>query len=636
MEPASNVSGLQLSKVHQHIRPSYTPRAGQRRLFEEAVKAHKTELTAVFPTGYGKSVAGLGVYGIMKGRGDVDRCLWLVPTDSLRQQISRDAEKDASDLGFTLVGAVDVTKEGKDLRNHMRDKADVFVATYAQVARDDGFFADLMHTGKWLVVRDECHRLREDRAWGQQTAALGGKRLLNLTATPVRSDGASSVAVPERAAGDGTKTVEADVVISIRDAIEERALRQPIGHVQHYFVDVQSDDGEVVRITTESLRDGVPVDHQTQERVHDLQDYEARRQLRYCRKYLSKMLLSIHQRWLEKNMQPGHENQHQVLVFAMTTDHARALTDQLNDIAGQRFADWIGVSRDKKINDKVLNEYLGYVRKGKSLVPIPDEQRLPCLVQVDMASEGFNNKKASILAFLHLVKSNAKLAQQIGRGLRRNPEIEQFEDDVCDVFASADTEIADYVQRLEVELSNSDSQTSDRPNDDNDDEPRLSDIPDLPVLDAEWQRTDVVTPAFGGGETQRQKRLRELAQQYGIDAPPDQLEKLLSAWVGDTAQPAQPSPQLQSQGSSEAYWREQSNKAIKTLAHNIVKLRCNGSFDKSLLPNTIKACHTRWARESGLKASDMTADEHERKYRWARDINAEVKESQEVPAWAML
>jgi superfamily II DNA or RNA helicase len=548
----------------------------------------------------------------------------LVPTDALRSQLSRDAEDDARALGVPIVGAVDVTKEAKDLRNSFYGYADVFVATYAQVARDDGFFRDLMGHGTWLVVRDECHRLREDRAWGQATAALGGKRQLNLTATPVRSDGAKSVAVPSREAGDGTVTVEADVVVSIRDAIQERALRAPVGRVQHYFVDVQSADGEVRRITTDDLRE---------QNVTDFSSYETRKSLRYCRKYLSKMLIEIVQRWNEKNMYPGHENQHQALVFAMSNGHAQALTEQLNELGGDGFADWIGQDRDEKTNDKVLNKYLGYQRQGKRVVEIPDSQRLPCLVQVDMASEGFNNKRTSILAFLHLIRSNAKLAQQIGRGLRRNPNIEDFHEDVCDVFASADTEIADYVNRLEVELKGTEAE-KDTGEGNKQERLPLGDIPELPVLDAEWHRTEIVTPTLQRAETARHQQLRQMAATYGIQASPEQLEQFITAFYGGSRPGGEPSAQFQSQGAKETYWRDQANRAVKTLAHNVVRLRSNGSFERSLLADTISAVHKRWVKETGLRAGQMTANEHQRKYEWARQINDNLKETKEVPFWA--
>lgn len=625
MEPASNLSDMQSQEGRPDYRglihPRKSLRKGQAEVFRCAASG-KDEITAVLPTGYGKSFVGVGVYLIQRAMGMVDRCLWLVPTDALRNQVTESAEGDARDLGGRIAGACDITKEHKHFRQHRQGTVELFVATYAQVARDDGFFSELMSRGRWLVIRDEGQRLREDRAWGTSTARLGGRCVLNLTATPVRSDGARSVAVPSMDSDDGTRTILPDVAVGIRDAIEEKALRYPIGHVQHYFVDLQQPDGEIRRITTEELKE---------EGITDFSSYETRKSLRYCRKYLSRMLLEIIQKYNEKNMRQEHE--HQALVFAMTTAHAEALAAQLNDLAGHRFADWIGVNRDQRTNEKVLNEYIGVSAHKGRRVQIRPEDRLPCLVQVDMASEGFNNPRTSILAFLHLIKSNAKLAQQIGRGLRRNPNIPNFHEDYCDVFASADTEIADYVNKLEVELEGVIPKSAEERKPRQSDLP-LAEIPEVPFIDAEWQRTEIVTPFLASTESERHKQIREIAERHGITGTPEQLEQFITAVYG--GEQVAPKPEPQSYAAQEKYWRERSDKAVKTLASNVIKSRSNGSFERSLMGDTIRLIHTAWSRHSGLTAAQMSADEHQRKYQWAREINEAMRDRGEVPAWLKL
>ncbi|MFZ9069514.1 MAG: helicase-related protein, partial [bacterium] len=89
----------------------------------------------------------------------------------------------------------------------------------------------------------------------------------------------------------------------------------------------------------------------------------------------------------------------------------------INDMAfpglPEPFADWIGVGeasdkRSPQQNEDILQRF--------------QDNKLPCLVQVNKAGEGFNNKRCSIGLMLDMVGDTPQKRQHIGRFLRVNPD----------------------------------------------------------------------------------------------------------------------------------------------------------------------------------------------------------------------
>lgn len=612
--PKCNLSkGASMPTYHDFLSVSGSLRKGQMDLFNAAVTTNKDKLTGVLPTGYGKTLTAMGVYGILRARGIVDRMLVLVPTDQQRAQFAAKAKDLSAKLGIQISGAMSVQKLPAEFRYHWNDKVEIFVASYQQVNRDDTFFNTLTTKGKWLIFRDEVHHLAEEQAWGRSASNLRGAFLLNLTATPIRTDKrfVSGLAMEQRE--DGGFDVVADVTVSLKDAIEEEACRRPHGIVQHYHIDVQMDGSpDIVRLKTEDLKD----------EIKDFDTFETRRRLRYCNKYLSKILLDAVGRLDEKNLL--HPGQHQMLVFAMSCNHAEAVCEQINALTrdpengNTKFADWIGVKRSAKENADVLDRYM--------------ENKLPCLIQVDKAGEGFDNLRCSVLVFLHLIRADAKLIQQIGRGLRRNHAIKKFSDDTCHVYASADSPIGDFVENLETELGlgpkrntaadgrEQDGRTMD-----------LFDIPGLNVVSAEWYQDEHV-----GLGAARVAPIRERARRAGLpdDIPIDALMRFLGGMGADDPVERQSQPPKADETMNVRFYQDQVKKATSTLAGNICRVISNGSFEKSLLGDIKRLIHTEWRRVSGLGHKEMTSDEYQRKYEWLKRVNESVRKTMGVPAWA--
>src|SRR4029077_3234052 len=162
------------------------------------------------------------------------------------------------------------------------------------------------------------------------------------------------------------------------------------------------------------------------------------------------------------------------------------------------------------------------------------DNQLQCLVQVDKAGEGFNNKRSSVLVFLNLIRSSSKLAQQLGRGLRRNHAL-PFDQDVCFVFASADTEIATFLENLELSLGLAEVVKQRKSEDDEDDIiDNWPTIAKLAIIDALYERTENVDPSPGVMDDAELSILRRVAENRG--AQPEQLEGDLT-WLRSMVAP---------------------------------------------------------------------------------------------------
>jgi superfamily II DNA or RNA helicase len=624
MESSGSLSQVQSDTFKKYLNPIIGLRTGQRRLFE--MRAIQTldytsvnKLHVVLPTGYGKTLSAVGDYLICREIGLVDRLLVLVPTDEQRKQWSRKARENAADLGHAITGALQFDKHERAIKHHQAGRAEIFVASYQQMlSRVDGvWLGSLMETGNWMIVFDEFHHLAEERSWGREAARLQKEKrcraALYLSATPIRTDRKFTTGGGFERSGEGEWEFKADVFVSLEEALKEEAIRKPVGRIQHYFVDVLPDgDDTPIRITTEMLREA---------NVTDFSAFEAKRRLRYVSKYLSKMLLdavsSLHTQNLE------HPGQHQMLVFAMSCNHAEAVTLQLNAIAGPDFADWIGVNRPEHVNQTVLDRY--------------KNNNLQCLVQIDKAGEGFDNERSSVLVFLHLIKSGTKIWQQIGRGLRRNSNIENFAEDICIIFASADTVIAELIASLELSLSLSEGEERDKIDDREESEWPL--IPELMVVDAIFDRTDLVGDIRQDPEAETLIRMAITcgAPASLFEGDSEWLRKFRSRLTGNAATTG--TAIFDDETAKIKYFLDRCERAAGTFACQAARLYGQGNgggFEKTWIGDFKKLINGRWKKISGKGHDAMMADDFRQKYEWLRSEYEAMRDAREMPSWLRL
>lgn len=605
MEPASSVHPLSPAEdlFRRFKYHGYKPRQGQAAMIEY-VSDHPDQAVynGIFPTGYGKTDTAAAVYDIIRMQGRGNRLLIVVPTDIQRGQYGAKLAKNCDRMGIPLIGVTVCDGEPRQFRKHRENKAEVFITTVQAIRANTGYFLELMGTGRWLVFCDEYHKLRAEAAWGQAIGKLNSAVMLGLTATPLRTDGEATVF--------GSRPP--DVEVSFKQAYEEKAIRGVVAHIEHYFVDVQEPDGTVHRLTTEEIGE---------ERSFD--GYQKARDLRMTGKYLAGILSAAHDCLEVKNLR--HPGQHQMLVFAMSVLHAKSVSAMLNAVYGPNFSDWIGVKPDGRTdteNAAILQRY--------------SDNQLACLVQVEKAGEGFDNPRSSVLVFLNLLRKNTvKAIQQGGRGVRVNSGIGAFKEDICDMFASPDTEMAALIRdfaMLTVGLEG----VADAPEEGPEVSPREPTLFDIPpftpsVSGAEFDRAEIIQREM---ERISQEKIDEAVNYCAAERLPvtdEQVRRVLAQMEADRLMKA--AADLQNNPET---LRQRVDKAVGTLAGNVVRLLHGSSFDKTIIGDAKRLIHSQWKRLSNLGHGEMLEEEFRRKYEWVQELNRDIRDAREVPSWLRL
>jgi superfamily II DNA or RNA helicase len=604
--------------------PGFRAQKGQRLAFEWAASVPSILLWPIvyllqFVTGYGKTLAAYGVFWILKQRGIVDRMLVLVPTDEQRRQFADDSVDARILLGIDAPAWV-IEKMGREFHVVRKGECLVYIASYQQL-EDGGFFHDLMeYGGQWLVVSDECHHLGSDGRWADRHNKLPNVKVrLGLSATPVRSDLKALLGFPETP----------DIRIDYKEAFEEQTVKRVIGRVDHFQLDVDI-NGERTPLTTDSLR---------RDQVTDFGKYEARRQLRYNSNYLNKMLIEPLQDLLARNAR--HPGQHQSVMFCMSCKHAAYVCDQVNFLSEQLEmpfkAAWIGVgeSQERRIKSPEENSLtIKVFKKGFGSLESEEQERcrqlgipteIHVLVSVDKVGEGFSSRRVSVLVFLHLIGADPKLLQQIGRGLRRNPEIPVDEDTVS-IYASADTPIGDLIKRMETEANEVDPREVE-----GNGGPRLFTIPDLILIDAKYEKTDIVGPDGVDLLTPEQ---RAFCARFEI--PEGDYLKHVGSVMPGAVRPGRDTPLTPQERLKRL--QDQVAQHTSTLRGNIIQLlKFNGHpFEKNTVGMICKAINSEWVHVSGTRHDEMTEEEFSRKNKWLQSVNKAIQETHEVPSWVRL
>ena len=585
----------------------FVPRDGQAAMIDY-VSNHReqTIYTAELPTGYGKSKTALCSADVMKQQGRINRVLIVVPTSVQKEQYINGIRSDIVELGLNLNpdNIQDVNGEIKSLRANKLNEADIYVATVQGICADkNGFYNDLLSNGRWLIFCDEYHHLRVNEennssAWSEAIEKLNYSVLLGLTATPKRTD--------------GKKTIFDDYAPAVRvtfeEAYEEKAVRGVRAHIEHYFVDILTEDG-IDRLTTENI-----------------DNYDLSKEMRFTSKYIAGIMSSAHDCLTNKSMMPGQSEQHQMLIFAMSVEHAHFVSKILNAMYGHEFSDWVGVGehgRKDHENKAVVKQY----RDGK----------IKCLVQVNIAGEGFDHPKSSVLVFLNLSsKDSVQSIQQAGRGVRRNYGITEFKDDVCDMFASPDTPIAELIKEFAdrtLGYDEDDEQPFEGQKQDCDRKPTFYDIPPLATtIEAiEYDRSEIVAKIKPGELEWFRSEVRSAEGNKGDYISDERLLNILATAKINQMESA-------AKGfDTEAEMRSKTNKAVTVLVGNICRMKAGGSsFASSMFGDISRQVNTFWIRKSGLKVEAMLKADLEQKYNWVKQVSDDIKATGKLPTWLNL
>jgi superfamily II DNA or RNA helicase len=582
--------------------------------------AWKPRYAVQWPTGYGKTWGAAIAYAVARAQERVNRMLIIVPSDiQFSQYVGTEDDlkagtkgdpgfiKDLEMLAIPYVG-LEWCDKTRILKSHHQNTAEIFVASIQKIHHDPRLFADLMEKGRWLVVADEGHHYALHNTWGQALRSLHYEILLSMSATPLRHDRRATVA-PEKQ----------DVRIEIDEAVKEGAIRPMRSHISNYFIDIITGEEETPRrINLAEL--------EQEAQGLDISEWEAQKKIRYNNSYLSQILSEAVSCLQQKNT--AYPDQHQMLVFAMSCKHAAHVAEALNDLTQEKdFARWIGEGpngQDDKTNHRNYNAF--------------QNNLYPCLVQVNKAGEGFNNKRCSVMAFLNTLSDTPQARQQIGRGLRRNRDIANQKMDWCDAFSSVDANISSLLiaySDATPSLTETDDEHGWLLDDDAEDLDegltRLYRIRDLFIVDVEYIETLLHYP-FGTLEESLEVLREPLTEQllpFGLESPSDeQLARVLKTVLAQQQHPILTSPKAR-----QAAVQRGVKDAIGELARNALRCLYGPTIEKTRLGPTIRLIHTQWLTEHQAGHNDMDEKDFRRKYAWVQDINNRLWASREVPAW---
>lgn len=588
-------------------------REGQRRIIAELNDPESRprkirQLIAVLPTGYGKTLSICCSYAALRQLGVVQRLLIVVPSAEQFSSYLDEIEADMARVGAPISGAYQAISD-LSLRLHKRNEAEVFVTTI-QSLNGPGIATvhDLLATGKWLLAADEFHRYADANSWGEALKSLAPVFTLAVSATPERTD--RSIKAIE---GD------ADVEICLKDAVEEGAIRRVVTHVMDYTVDLTLGGEQVPeRFTLSRLSETLG----GSERLQDLSQIEVKKEVRYHSKYISEALLNAVQKLEELNVE--HAGEHKMLVFALGVRHAQSICEQLQSIAPQLKADWIGtMSADQTGRQLGRNE-----AENETVLARFKRGEIQILVQVRKAAEGFNDVRCSVLLFLNMLHKSVLLQQAVGRGLRRNFAIPEHLDR-CHVFVSHDHPGVEFLKKLAEETVDEDDDqdpvVDERPGAAGSGGPIIYDIPEFFIVDASFSGEELHFPL---GDT-------TMPQSQAVDRVRKSIPQLANQTDEATLQMIRQALGVEPQRLSTAERidraKDRVTKAVGTLASNVVRIRADrsgGTFPKSILGDTCKAIHRRWkSTNAGNGHAAMTMEELERKYAWVQSLNTTIRSS---------
>ncbi|MEM8610418.1 MAG: DEAD/DEAH box helicase family protein [Cyanobacteria bacterium P01_H01_bin.105] len=621
------VASLVKNEIRE-FKPKYKLRDGQNAAAEWILDNPKADkLFLHFPTGYGKTLAFLVTYLSLCNTNRVNRALIVVPSSEQFSSYIRDLENDCHEKLRVRLSGVCQANELYAIKDSQSGKAEVFITTYQALLSPGSFelVRKMMSLGhNWLLALDEVHRTSDINKWGGQVKNLPYEFCLGLTATPERSDRVSLPIIGSP-----------DIVVTLKEALEEDAIRPVRTHVRTYYVDVDFvGEGEPERVSEDDVDDYVARLALEGKNVTKRQILE---EARYYDQYVCPLITDAVSRLNAKNAK--HPDQHQMLVFALSCKHAEHLCKVINKTHGEGFADWIGTQstingstygRPDKINNQIIERY--------------KDNKLKCLVQVWKAAEGFNCVRASVAVFLNIMNDTPRAWQAFGRVLRRNGEIIVFgspgqREDIADIYITSSNGMANILKSLDdlvleeyegedVEASTITPPSSDESSDI--DLPVIHSIPDFFLIGAQIKQDEIYWSIDGEKVSQSQvaetlskkEAFKGMSQSDLLDI----ARQTMTEELGLT-------PRIMSRSEQCEQARKKCNEVCGALAYNAVRIICHpNAFEPSKIGLLKKKINTRWKRARGA-VSENTLEELEMKYRWIQDLNENMKLSGEVEKW---
>ena len=424
-----------------------TLRKKQKEFVETILSNGKGSYLLNVPGGYGKTDTVLVAYKLLRERNEVNRFLYVCWGSMRKKEFAETLQQKLDRIDYKKSTKYLVTNydSGVTLNEHNQNLYEFYLLNAELLIYNLDHVRTMTQTGRWFIVIDESHHATEENKGGMAIDQLNYEYRVGLSATPGNVSGQSLI-------NHNNTKIDNIVSMDIAEAVKEKAIRAFNYQVANYDVELIDSDNQVKKLTTDEIREW---EKETSEKM-DSTKFEIQKKLRISDRYVHQIFtqaLYYYNLWNQY-----YPDQHKIIVFAPNVITAKYACEIINSIEGKGFADWIGsgfYGRPTEENQKVKKDFsLG---------------DLQCLVQVNMAGEGFDAPRASIGVWLSFAYNGNMALQMCYRIMRRNYNIKDYSKDNCIMLVPSDSGAIDLFQALkdaqefdfdEVKKSNSESEES--------------------------------------------------------------------------------------------------------------------------------------------------------------------------------
>lgn len=611
-EPAKNITRIDGRRL----------RAGQLFAMRLASDPARKSLFCGLPTGYGKTKAAMLAFAQRYELDTADHLLYLVPSDNLRGSVEKDLHllsglTDAKVLRATMDRPVAVAREGRKVSQE--DGVVAIVTTIQQAATSFAHIENVMETigGRWMVVFDEAQNYEAPKRdampgpWTRAKRALESRSdvtfTLGMTGTVLRSDGKWS---------DFGKP---DFEVPYGVAHEEKAIRGLRAHEIDYVIDVEV-DGEIQSMKLSEIDDARRADGEGT----SVDAWETAHNVRYFGRYITDIFDAARSKLSQIQ---GFEPRAAMMVFCMSVKHAKITCETINRFAGKGFAEWVG-SSDVGEETRTPEENRAILQRFK-------EGKFQCLVQVNMASVGYDHPHVCVELWLNTISAPVYVMQGIGRALRITQKV-----DDAHIFYSPDHPAREMFKNLEAEMP-----PDDYDGDDVDDGPvggggggGVVKFPVWQILNA--RRSEVVIhTALGSYNVESEEDAKDLAaamQARTSLLTSDQIEAEVARIFQDAKERDEASANELSLKERTAQAQANVKSALSAVVRTLAR-KTGMRQDPTWYGAMYTRLHRQYLREhpGSVSQTDMTEDQLRAKHSWLEQLHAEIKDSPvaRIPQW---
>lgn len=579
---------------------------------------------AVLPGGYGKTLAAIGAYYELRKQRKCDRFLYIAPTAVKLMEFNKDIKSQCQKIGFEFLcksgASVVQVNDAFAIKEHQYNKSEFFMVTAQLGINVRGpLVNDLLRKGNWFVCVDESHHYTDVNKFGNFIENLHPLYMLGLSATPNNN---TQLSIFKKIATENIYEM------TLAEGINEKAIRRINYIAGDYYVDLLI-DGNVLNLTTEQLRDELLDNNLT-----ETSQYEIKKNLRYLSKYVSplfvkamdkydELMLNDTDRYKEDNRgKIPYRDIHQILIFADTVLSAQNYCKLINDIR-PNFANWIGTGpngRSQLDNNNILIKY--------------KDGLIPCLVQVSVAGEGFDNPQSSIIIYLSLQHTGNQVTQKIMRGMRRNYMINDYHNDLGHIYIPTDSKALNTIKNLVNETWENIDFTGDSIIKQKKD---LNEWFDLPTYEYNLftQITDVILNSWDENilpEKDLCNLVDKLITYKGWMLDKNNLEQIneLKEMISFIRKDE---VIIEKEEFSRKELLSKITIMVRRLAYAIIH-NSKAKFINTTVPgDIIKSIHSKYVFESKTTTKEMTFDELKNKLQWLNDLSNNINQTKILPLW---